>query len=920
MRIRFDYVERKIAGCFHSYGKLISRHPAPFIVAPLLFTMAMVAGFFHLDPVTDAIYLFTPTDAPSKMERMSIHEKWPLSDGTYIPGRAVTQAREVQVTALARDGGNILEKPYSEAVYRLDMFIQKRIKVHYAGQMYGYNELCLHFQSDDCPGNPHVHLISDLYAHGFNITFPTVRMGSESGYIGGALGGVSLFRGANNSQIVASASSWFLIYHLKFFPNNESYVSGLWENELGRALSEYPEDPYISITYFHSQTLADELKRNAESLVPRFIISFTLLVVFSAICGVAFVAKGAKIDWVLSKPVLSVLGVMNAGMGIVSGIGMLLLCGFPYNDIVAVMPFLVVAVGTDNMFLMVAAVRRTSRTLPYEERMAECMAEAAVSILITALTDAFSFGVGAITTIPAVMIFCMYTAFAITITFVYQITFFAALLALFTKWEAQYKNSVFLCVTQPEEEVKSAGVWQRLFNLGSRPNTTTDGKDLPWSSKFFDEWYGPILMHPISRVLTIAWFGVYLAGAYYGCTQLKEGLEPINLLVEDSYAIPHYHILQDHFWKYGATLQIVVNAAPDLRIRSERERVMRLAHDMATTSHSAGQESLQFWMLEMTNYYKTQLEMDLVDVAFYGMLQHYLSAKPKPWIEDVLWNKTAGSDDVQITAFRFLVGMRDIASTNSQQEATRVFREVAANYSSYNVTTFMPLWLFTDQYAIVVPNTVQNIIIALICMIGIALVLIPQPMCSFWVAIACASIDFGVIGYMTLWDVKLDAISMITIIMSIGFSVDYSAHITYGYVVSPHPEAKDKIRDALAALGWPLIQGGLSTILAVSVLADVPAYMIVTFFKTVVLAISIGLLHGILFLPVFLSIFVRGCCIIQSDHVGHHTVAPHPVKAKQTPAVAPSWMSPIEGDANLYAYQSSAFSPSIETSFHDKSH
>ena len=47
---------------------------------------------------------------------------------------------------------------------------------------------------------------------------------------------------------------------------------------------------------------------------------------------------------------------------------------------------------------------------------------------------------------------------------------------------------------------------------------------------------------------------------------------------------------------------------------------------------------------------------------------------------------------------------------------------------------------------------------------------------------------------------------MITIIMSIGFSVDYSAHITYGYVVSVHPSPSAKIRDSLAALGWPLIQ------------------------------------------------------------------------------------------------------------------
>uniref|UniRef100_A0A915ES32 Uncharacterized protein n=1 Tax=Ditylenchus dipsaci TaxID=166011 RepID=A0A915ES32_9BILA len=137
-------------------------------------------------------------------------------------------------------------------------------------------------------------------------------------------------------------------------------------------------------------------------------------------------------------------------------------------------------------------------------------------------------------------------------------------------------------------------------------------------------------------------------------------------------------------------------------------------------------------------------------------------------------------------------------------------------------------------------------------------------LCSL-VALAIASIDVGVIGYMTLWNVNLDAISMITIIMSIGFSVDYTAHITYGYVVSNEEKASDRIREAMGALGWPLTQGAVSTILAVAVLADVPAYMIVTFFKTVFLAISLGLLHGLVFLPVVLSLFMRGSCIAESS-------------------------------------------------------
>lgn len=51
---------------------------------------------------------------------------------------------------------------------------------------------------------------------------------------------------------------------------------------------------------------------------------------------------------------------------------------------------------------------------------------------------------------------------------------------------------------------------------------------------------------------------VYVAFAVYGCSQLREGLEPINLLVDDSYAIPHYQVLEKYFWHYGAPLQVTV--------------------------------------------------------------------------------------------------------------------------------------------------------------------------------------------------------------------------------------------------------------------------------------------------------------------------------------------------------------------------
>jgi predicted RND superfamily exporter protein len=59
---------------------------------------------------------------------------------------------------------------------------------------------------------------------------------------------------------------------------------------------------------------------------------------------------------------------------------------------------------------------------------------------------------------------------------------------------------------------------------------------------------------------------------------------------------------------------------------------------------------------------------------------------------------------------------------------------------------------------------------------------------------------------MTWWNVNLDAISMITIIMSVGFSVDYSAHITFSFVVCDEIDPKRRMRVALATVAWPILQ------------------------------------------------------------------------------------------------------------------
>ncbi|RCN25759.1 hypothetical protein ANCCAN_28526 [Ancylostoma caninum] len=90
----------------------------------------------------------------------------------------------------------------------------------------------------------------------------------------------------------------------------------------------------------------------------------------------------------------------------------------------------------------------------------------------------------------------------------------------------------------------------------------------------------------------------------------------------------------------------------------------------------------------------------------------------------------------------------------------------------------------------------------------------------------------GVFGCLVYLDIDLDPISMTTLLMAIGFSVDFVAHITWHYYKGDFPNKRERIRHALASIAWPMFQSGTSTMISIVVLTAVHAYMVKVFVKS----------------------------------------------------------------------------------------
>uniref|UniRef100_A0A182SI65 SSD domain-containing protein n=1 Tax=Anopheles maculatus TaxID=74869 RepID=A0A182SI65_9DIPT len=222
--------------------------------------------------------------------------------------------------------------------------------------------------------------------------------------------------------------------------------------------------------------------------------------------------------------------------------------------------------------------------------------------------------------------------------------------------------------------------------------------------------------------------------------------------------------------------------------------------------------------------------------AFIDALREIWLFPANPFSLDVKFND-AGT---KILASRFMIQAINITDTNHEKVMVKDLRQICKD-SPLNATVFHPYFVFFDQFELVRPTSIQSMIVGALIMMLISFIFIPNFLCSLWVAFSIISIELGVAGYMALWDVNLDSISMINLIMC-----------TY--------TPDERVREALYSLGMPIVQGSMSTILGVVALLLADSYIFLVFFKMVFLVIFFGAMHGLFLLPVLLSLFGPGSC------------------------------------------------------------
>uniref|UniRef100_A0AAF5PS05 SSD domain-containing protein n=3 Tax=Wuchereria bancrofti TaxID=6293 RepID=A0AAF5PS05_WUCBA len=920
---------------FYRWGSIAYRFRFILFIGPILLTIALSFGFLFIKKQTtiDPEYVFSPKNAQWRYEKKVLSDYWPLNEQEFWPGKSYDYTGYVDIIAAGikhpKFGRpNMLVLKYLDELERINQHIIHNITISVTHNdityEVGFTDLCMSYDWK-CFMNEHVTMLmpkerwgnfdsklaeftDDIINNEVKITYPIGWRGTEPIYFGALIGAPHIIDKEGHFNYVRAVR---LTYNVR--DEKVGNISYLWRKKVAGFLSDVknPASNILEFGMYHNESLPEGLQQVADSLSPKFAI--TCFVLFS-LCGLSAIVLYRHndgfitIDWVRSKPTIALAGLFCPLLAIISAFGLILWMGFLYNAIVNVSPFIVFCIGVDDMFIMSAAWHRTNVEQSVSHRLSESLAEAAVAISITTITDMLTFGIGCLTTLPSVQMFCFYTFMGIAFTYLYQLTFFTAVMAFSGKRESDGLHAITLKPVISQELADN--LFKKLFLTGSvslkskippeivQENVTKNekvvenvkttlsqkmrkkfmdfkqslNKELPKSkhretmiSKIFREHYGPFLLDCFTMKVFIFIYIIYLSLAILGCTMLKEGLNP-KFLVLDSFYLSKFYILMDEtFWEEGLQMQVVVNSPPDLFNPKERKEFQNMLNDFENTEYTMRHNATMIWLDAYEkklrdDYNFSKIPLPKTSEEWYGRCREWLisAGGRRLWEKDMVWGKNESDPKTynHLFAFRFQLGLRNYKTPTDHMRSAILMRKISAKYIKFNITTFHEYYPFADQYIELKPALIRNCLLAMLSMLIVSFIMIPSWIAAFVIAFAIFSIDIGVIGFMTFWGVRLESVSIITVIMSIGFAVDLSAHIGYAYVKS-NGNQHEKAISALETIGWPVFMGALSTVLGILVLATVQAYIVQIFFKTVFLVIIFSMIHGLILLPIFLTIILK---------------------------------------------------------------
>jgi Niemann-Pick C1 protein len=611
----------------------------------------------------------------------------------------------------------------------------------------------------------------------------------------------------------------------------------------------------LQVEVFAERSFGDEFQRGIVKDIPLVPIIFVIMGLFTSI--IFF-----KRDRVQSRSLFGFTAVISIVLSIMAGYGLMFICAVPFTSMTQILPFVFFGVGLDDAFIITGAYFRLDRAIDPVDRVRITMDEVGMSIFLTTLTSAVAMASGCSSSVPAVYWLCLYAVPTTILILLCQLTFFIASLILDERRVAAQHRDCFRCLqlTGDDTDWMKSGVDDNVGHVVDR-----------WMG-----WYAEKLLLPWVKVLVLLSFVAIAVACSISTSQLRLSFSLTDVLPSDSYITPFSRALNDYAARLGVNPEAYFRDV-DQSDPSIQDQMETFVNELVTID-AISDQPLFFWLRDF-RFFVSNSSDALATLEFPAQLDAFLDDPVyyQLYHDRIVRDQQTGMIATSRVAMRMdnvdEDQVKELIKALNDQRSISDAQPVNAGLSDYRFFTYDANYRIWQFYAQAGQEVISNTLSSIAAMTGIALLLMPHWSAAFFVFPLIVVLYVDLMGVMQWAGVSINPVSYVALVMSIGLLVDFVIHVLLRFYEA-RGNRHEKTVEMLKTMGASILIGAVTTFLGTLPLAFSTSDIFYTIFIAFLGLVVLGSTHGLVLLPVLLSMIgpeveIPVVSTTRLEHVSH---------------------------------------------------